>query len=744
MEQAKLHDLLQSLTLQEKIGQLIQLSGEFFDATDISLGPQRKLGITQEAVDLAGSVLNVAGAKEVKRIQDNHLRQGGHPIPLLFMADVIYGYKTVYPIPLGIGATWDPALVERAYTNTADEARASGLQVSFAPMVDLVRDPRWGRVLESTGEDPYLNSRFAAAMVKGFQKNLAAGSGLVSCVKHFAAYGAAEAGREYNPADLSTPTLFQDYLPSYKAAIDAGVKMVMTSLTTLNGVPATADKWLLQDILRKRWGFDGVIISDYASVYELIKHGFAQDSTDAAANALTAGVDIDMKSPCYANGLQPLVENGHLSEAKIDDAVWRVLTLKNELGLFEHPYGGATEEREHAQTLTPEKRSLARDLSRKALVLLKNNENLLPLNPHGNQRVALIGPYADEQELLGLWAVHGERKDTVTIKAGFLEYLPAQQLQTAKGTDIIRDRAMLEKMGVSAEQIGHIISGSNTEQSNHDQALAIAKNADIIVFAAGEHTLQSGEAGSRTRLRLPDNQRQLLAELRKLNKPIVLIVISGRPLVLTDVQDQADAILQAWFPGTEGGHAIADVIFGRYNPTGRLSMTFPYDEGQLPLYYNHLSTGRPENHSQHSGRFVSRYIDNPNKPLYPFGYGLSYGSVQYDELKLDSDTLAAAGRDELTAAISVTNTGTVPREETVQFYIHDQVASIVQPVKRLIGFQKVPVQPGETKTAALTITPDMLSFANRDGEFITEPGMFDLFAGPNSQDVHQTSFSLTE
>lgn len=743
MDLTKLHNLLDSLTLQEKIGQLVQLSGEFFDATDISLGPQRQLGITQETVDLAGSVLNVAGARDVRRLQAAHLKKGRHPIPLLFMADVIYGYKTVYPIPLGIGATWNPDLVEQAYVNAADEARAAGLHVSFAPMVDLVRDPRWGRVLESTGEDPYLNSRFAAAMVRGLQKNLAAGDGVISCVKHIAAYGAAEAGREYNPADVSTPSLFQDYLPAYKAAVDAGVKMAMTSLTTLNGVPATADKWLLQNILRDRWGFTGLAISDYASIYELIQHGFAQDPTDAASKAIDAGVDIDMKSPCYATGLQPLVTSSRLSEEKINTAAWRVLKLKNELGLFEDPYGGTTEEKEHTRLLTPEKRSLARDLSRQALVLLKNDADILPLDSSANQRIALIGPYADEQKMLGLWAVHGDPQDTVTIKAGFADYLAPQQLQTAKGTDVIRDRLMFTGMGLAEEQINQTISPAADEQKNRSEALETAKNADVIVFAAGEHTLQSGEAGSRTRLRLPDNQRQLLAELRKLNKPIVLIVISGRPLVLTDVQDQADAILQAWFPGTEGGHAIADVIFGRYNPTGRLTMTFPYDEGQLPLYYNHLNTGRPAD-KNHPTRFVSRYIDAPNKPLYPFGYGLSYGSVQYGELKLDSDTLAAAGRDELTAAISVTNTGTVPREETVQFYIHDQVASIVQPVKRLIGFQKVPVQPGETKTAALTITPDMLSFANRDGEFITEPGMFDLFAGPNSQDVHQTSFSLTE
>ncbi len=739
MKKKELKALLNSMTIEEKIGQLIQLSGEFYNSTDISMGPRQKLGITQKTIDLSGSVLNVTGAEKTHKIQHDYMVKNKHAIPLLFMADIVYGYKTVYPIPLGIGATWDPKLIEQAYSNTAEEAYSGGTQVGFAPMVDLVHDPRWGRVLESTGEDSYLNSKFASAMVRGFQSKLSDGKGIASCIKHFAAYGAAEAGREYNSSDMSLSNFYQNYLPSYHAAVKAGVKMVMTSLNTLNGVPATADKWLLQDILRDKWHFTGIIISDYASIYELIKHGFASDENDAALKALNAGVDIDMKSPCYANGLKPLLDNGHLSEEKIDRAVWKVLSLKNELGLFEDPYRGASKELEKKCILTNSKLKVARKVSQEALVLLKNDHNILPLNKDDHKKIALIGPYANEKELLGLWAVHGNRDDTVTIAEGIKKY---KKITVAKGTDIIRDYNFLINAGMPAKLTKSVISIVEVERKNNAKALDLAQKADVIVFACGEHTLQSGEAGSRTKLRLPDNQMKLLNNLAKLNKPIVAIVISGRPLVLTDVAKKTDAILQAWFPGTEGGNAIADVLFGKYNPSGRLSMSMPYCEGQLPLYYNHLSTGRPQNGSQHTGRFVSRYTDAPTGPLYPFGYGLSYGKVKYHEINLVKSTISK--NEKLMASINIENIGKFDRNETVQVYFHDKVASIVQPVKRLIDFKKVKISAGEKVKVNFQIDPQKLGFYDNNGNYLIEPGKFELYIGSNSENCKQCEFQLKE
>lgn len=741
MERKQLRKLLDSLSLEEKIGQLIQLSGDFYQAQNITTGPQQQLGITQQMVDLSGSVLNVTGAAQVKRVQEAHLKKGKHPIPLLFMADIIYGYRTVYPIPLGIGATWDPQLVETAYRNTADEASASGADVTFAPMLDLVRDPRWGRVLESTGEDVTLNSRFAEAMVHGFQQDLSAGAGLVACIKHFAGYGAVEAGREYNSADIAKATLLQNYLPAYHAAVNAGAKMVMASLSTLNGVPSTADKWLLDDVLRQQWGFNGVVISDYASIQELVAHGFAKDHDDAAQRALEAGVDIDMKSPCYANGLKHLLAEGKLNVAKIDQAAWRVLSLKNDLGLFEDPFRGASTQRESRSLLTPQKRDVARKLSREAIVLLKNQKDTLPLSKH-QQKIAVIGPYADNQDLVGLWAVHAHRDDTVTLAAGIKEKLPASAYTIAKGTDILRDSEFFERFGTAEESASREISSDEVEEQHRRQALDAAAAADVIIFACGEHPLQSSEAGSRVLLRLPENQMTLFAELVKLRKPIVTIVFSGRPLVLTDIVARSSAVLQAWFPGTEGGHALADILFGDYNPSGRLSMSMPYIEGQIPIHYDHLATGRPEKTSQHHSRFVSRYLDAPTEPLFPFGYGLSYGKVAYQQLILENATVHAG--QTVNGFVEVHNVGQWDRDEVVQFYFHDQVASVVQPVKRLVDFKRVPLAAGETKQVRFSIPIEKFGFYDRDGKFCLEPGAFTFFAGADSTTQLAEEFELVK
>lgn len=730
MNQKEIIRLLKDMSLDEKIGQLIQLSGEFFSANDISIGPIEKLGISKKMVDLTGSILNVVGAKETHKVQERQMQKQPHHIPVLFMSDVIYGYKTILPIPLGLGATWDLKNVRQAFVNAADEASAAGNHVAFAPMVDVVRDARWGRVLESPGEDPYLNARFAENMVNGLQENLKNKKGQAACVKHYAAYGAVEGGKEYNSVDMSISNLFQNYLPPYKAAVTAGSEMVMTSLTTLNGVPATASKALLSTILRQKWGFDGVIISDYASIFELIKHGFAANEIQASEEAINASVDIDMKSPCYANGLQPLVTNGQLDEEKIDQAVLRVLNLKNRLGLFEDPFYGASPEREAKSILTSSKRQLARKLSQESLVLLQNDNHVLPLNKE--QKVVLIGPYASRKTLIGMWAIHGNPQDTITIADGMKRFIP--DLKVYQGTDLQRSKKLLKNLGfLNEKEIAEAISTPKQEQKNNQEALEAAKKADTVVLALGEETYEDGEAGSKTDLRLPKNQRQLIDQLTNLGKKIILVLINGRPLVLNDIKDKVDAIIEAWFPGTEGGNAIADVLFGECNPSGRLTMEFPYSSAEEPLYYNHLSTGRPESNSQHKGRFVSKYLDCPSGALYPFGYGLSYCDVDYSSLQLSANEITPD--QDIKVSINVTNTGKCSTTETVQLYFRDEVASVTQPVKRLINFQKVQLKPMEKKRVEFVLSLSELSFFDNTGNKKIEPGFFTIMVGPNSRDV---------
>lgn len=739
MKKAELKELLADMSLDEKIGQLIQLSGEFFQANDISYGPRNKLGISQKMVNLTGSILNVAGVEATKKVQDRQMKLQPHHIPVIFMSDVIYGYKTIFPIPLGLGAAWNPELVKKAFIVAGDEASAAGNQVAYAPMIDTVHDARWGRVLESPGEDPYLNSVYAKAMVEGLQSKLKDGAGVASCFKHFAGYGAVEAGREYNTVDMSTSNLYQNYLPAYKAAVKAGVKMAMTSLTSLNGIPSTADKWLLNDLLRKSWGFKGLIISDYASIYELIKHGFAADETDAAKKALEAGVDIDMKSPCYANGLKKLLTDGKLDEEKINKAVWKVLSLKNELGLFEDPYRGTSIEKEKVSVLSSDKREFARKLASEALVLLQNKNNALPLKK--DERIALIGPYSNNHSLLGMWAVHGDAKDSVTIAQGIKQY--SKNVKIAKGTDLNRNRKILEEMGFfTKKQIDQMISSAKVEKENNAKAIRLAQDSNTVVLAMGENTLEAGEAGAKTNLCLPDNQLKLIDKISKLGKKIVLLIISGRPLVLTNVVDKVDAILECWFPGTEGGNAIADVLFGETNPSGRLTMTFPYAVGQEPIYYSHLSTGRPVHGSQHIGRFVSKYLDAPADPLFPFGYGLSYGHVNYKNMTLDKKILHRDNK--LKAEVTLINDSSWDINETVQLYIHDQVASIVQPVKRLIDFTKVVVKANSSRKVNFEIKPEQLTFFNNHGQEILENGKFTAFIGENSRDCLAQDFTLVD
>lgn len=738
MKEEKLHELLQSLTWTEKVGQLVQLSGEFFNTSALTVGPQQKLGISDEILTNVGSVLNVTGAEKTRQIQQQYLEKSRHKIPLLFMADIIYGYRTVFPIPLGLGATWNPELIEEAYTVIGKESQAGGAHVTFAPMVDLVRDARWGRCLESTGEDSLLNTAYARAMVSGLQKDLDKQEGIASCVKHFAAYGAAEAGREYNTVDMSERKLRQDYLPSYKSAVDAGCKMVMTSFNTYDGVPVTGNDFILKDLLREEWGFDGVIISDYAAVRELIDHGIAEDNKEAAYLAMKATNDIDMKSPCYANELQPLLKEGKIDAALIDQAVLRVLRLKNELGLFEDPFRKTDEVKEEETLLKEEHRALAKKVTAEAVVLLKNENNLLPLNPQSEDKILLVGPYGDNQELIGLWAVHGRSSDTVSIKSGIEAYLKPENFSVEKGCDMLENYEFLGEFGATKDMIDSLSMSDEDKTLYLEKALAAAEKADTIIFAMGEHTMQSGEAGSRTDIRLPQIQREFMKQMLELGKKTILIAISGRPLVLTEEAEAIDAILQVWFPGTEGGHAIADILFGTTNPCGRLSMSFPYSVGQLPIYYNEFKTGRPLTSSTHSGRFVSKYLDSPNAPLFPFGYGLNYSDIHYSELTLSDRTMS----DELTINVQIKNSSTRDCLETVQLYVQDVVGSVVRPIKELKQFKKIIIAGNTSQRVQFTLTREELKYYTRSMDFNVENGKFIVFVGPNSEDTLETSFEL--
>ncbi|MGL9727169.1 beta-glucosidase BglX [Enterococcus sp. DIV0756] len=738
MQEAKLKELLDSLTWTEKVGQLVQLSGDFFHSAELAVGPKKKLGITQETIDVVGSVLNVTGAETTRNIQEKYLKNSHHKIPLLFMADIIYGYRTIFPIPLGLGATWNPELIEEAYGVIARESRSAGAHVTYAPMVDLVRDARWGRCLESTGEDPQLNADFAKAMVLGLQQEQGEMfEGIASCVKHFAAYGAGEAGREYNTVDMSERRLRQDYLSGYKAAVDAGAKLVMTSFNTYDGMPATGNEFLLKEILRDEWGFDGVIISDYAAVQELIAHGVAKDEREATLLAMKATNDIDMKTGCYANELEPLVKAGAIDPELVDEAVWRVLKLKNDLGLFEDPYRGSTVEQEQRTLLTEENRSLARKVTQESLVLLQNKNDLLPLKPN-EDKILLVGPYGDEQDLIGLWAVHGKSSDVVSIRAALEKELSKENVAFEKGCDLLADYQFLGEFGATKEQIHSLGMTAEEKEIALNKALAAGKKADIIIYAMGEHTMQSGEAGSRTDISLPTIQKEFMEQMITLGKKNILISISGRPLTLTKEVEQMDAIIQAWFPGTEGGNALVDILFGKVNPSGRLSMGFPENVGQLPMSYNEFKTGRPLNSSTHRGRFVTKYLDSPNAPLFPFGFGLSYGKVEYSELILSTKQMT----DELTVSLRLKNISDYTCLETVQLYIQDVTGSVVRPVKELKKYQKVSLLPNEEKLVEFSLQRSDLYYYMKDMQFGTEAGEFIVFVGKNANDTQQAEFEL--
>lgn len=734
MTEQKLQQLLQDMTLEEKVNQMLQLAGGFFTGEMTAMGPMAEKGFTRENVDRAGSVLGALGAEKLKKIQREFMEKHPHGIPLLFMLDVINGLKTVYPIPLGQGATFEPELAERCAQMAAKEAAVSGLHVTFSPMTDLVRDARWGRVMESTGEDPYLNSLFAAAMVRGYQgEDLREPYRIAACVKHFAGYGAPTAGRDYNTVELSRHTLKEFYLPAYKAGIDAGAALVMTSFNTIDGVPATGNKWLMRKILREEMGFDGVLISDWAAIEEIIYHGYCADRKEAAVRAAEASVDIDMMTGIYSEHLCALVREGRIPEALVDEAVYRILTLKNKLGLFENPYKDADEEKEKEIILCSEHRALAREAARKSFVLLKN-EDVLPLRK--GEKMAFIGPYVENRNLIGSWSIVGETKEIATLKEAVLEREDGENALFAPGCPVLGGEMKLEGFMESVEEEPSAAACA----AMLEEAVKIASAADTVVLALGEHRLQSGEATSRAQIRIPRIQRELLQKVCEVNDRVAVVLFSGRPLDIREISGQAQAVLQVWMPGTEGARAIMDVLSGDYAPGGKLPMSFPYCVGQVPVHYNEYSTGRPHVEGKDKDRFRSKYLDIPNEPLYPFGYGLSYTRFAISPAEIDKERMTV--EETLQVSVKVKNVGDRAGTETVQLYLHDVAASVVRPVKELKGFRKVTLKPGQEETVTFEIREEMLRFLTENDRWESEPGEFEAFVGADSGTVNCVKFRL--
>ena len=711
----KVDSLLKLMTLSEKIGQMNQYSNDF-----VATGPITKDGDKQDRVrkGLVGSYLNVYGAARTRSLQEIAM-QSRLKIPLLFGQDVIHGFRTIFPLPLVEAASWDIPAMEQSARIAAIEASAQGLHWTFAPMVDIGRDPRWGRVMEGAGEDPYLGSLIAAARVKGFQgKGLGNTDAMMACVKHFAAYGAAVGGRDYNSVDMSLMHLNQFFLPPYKAAALAGAATFMNSFNDLNGIPATANKYLQRELLKGQWGFKGFVVSDWGSIGEMIDHGYARDNYDAAMLAVNAGSDMDMESRSYINQLEKLVKDKKVEVAVVDDAVRRILRKKFEMGLFEDPYKFSNEAREKEQFSNPAHLLAARDISKKSIVLLKNEASVLPL-PKQGKTIAFVGPFVKAiSDHNGFWSFDWPDDSTriTTIWDAANKKSIGNKLLYARGCGI-----------------------TDSVKTGFSEALGVASQADIIVFTAGEKRDMSGEAKSRSNIGFPGVQEELIQQLVATGKPVVVLIAAGRPLVFNYTADNAKAIMYTWWLGTEAGNAIADVLFGDYNPSGKLPMTFPRSEGQIPVYYNYFNTGRPAK-SETDLNYVSAYTDMPNSPKYPFGFGLSYTSFQYGDIQLSKKAINA--KENLTATITVKNTGTMAGDEVVQLYIRDLVGSVVRPVKELKGFQKINLKAGESKTVSFVIRPDDLKFYNNDVKFIAEPGDFKLFIGTNSRDVKEASFTL--
>lgn len=719
--------LLQQMTLEEKLGQL-NLPSIGFDIT----GPILSQGVEEKIrKGMVGGVFNTFTPTAVRKLQDLAVKETRLKIPLLFGYDVIHGHRTIFPINLGLAASWDLDLIERTARAAAEEASADGLNWTFSPMVDIARDPRWGRVSEGAGEDPYLGSLIGKAMVQGYQgDDLTKNNTILACVKHFALYGAAEAGRDYNTVDMSRVKMYNEYLPPYKAAVKAGAGSVMTSFNEIDGIPATANKWLLTDLLRKQWGFNGLIVTDYTAINEMIAHGMG-DEKKVGELSLNAGVDMDMVGEVFLKHGAQLVKEGKVSMAQVDAAVRRILEAKFKLGLFDDPYRYISDERNKTEMMNEQKMALSREAAIKSMVLLKNANQVLPLN--SSKKIAFIGPLVkDQRNLIGSWSGAGDYKKATSLWTA-LEQKGSSYLY-AKGCNLLDDPALLKRLNAHDGQIN--LESVSPEQLIAD-AVQTAQQADVIVAVLGEAFGMTGEAASRSMIGLPDNQLALLKALKATGKPVVLVLMSGRPLTIQWENDNIDAIIETWFAGTQAGPAIADVLFGTANPSGKLSMTWPRNTGQIPIYYNAKNTGRPLDENQ---KYTSKYLDVPNSPLYPFGYGLSYTSFSYSDLKLNKTSITS--KENLNVTVTVSNTGNYDGVETVQLYIRDMVGSITRPVKELKGFKKLELKKGESKEVSFTIGVNDLKFYNSDLKFVAEAGKFKLFVGGNSQEVKEADFEL--
>ncbi len=729
---AFIDNLMSKMTLQEKIGQLnLPVTGEIVTGEAKSSDIAGKIQRGE-----VGGLFNLKGVDKIREVQKIAVEKSRLKIPLIFGMDVIHGYETVFPIPLASSCSWDMDAIRNSARVAAQEASADGICWTFSPMVDISREPRWGRMSEGNGEDPYLGSRIAEAMVRGYQgDNLQANNTIMACVKHFALYGAPEAGREYNTVDMSHLRMYNDYFPPYKAAVEAGAGSVMTSFNVVDGIPSTGNKWLLDDVLRHQWGFNGFVVTDYTAIMEMTNHGLG-DLQQVSALSLKAGTDMDMVSDGYIGTLEKSLQEGKVTEQDIDKACRRILEAKYKLGLFDDPYRYLDSKRAKKEIYTQDHREAARNLAAESFVLLKNDGNILPLQKKG--RIALIGPLANTNaNMPGTWSVAADfakykslfqaMKDAVGNKA---------EVVCAKGSNIMDD-AQIEANG---SMFGRAIRDNRSAQEMLDEALNVARQSDVIVAAVGETSEMSGECSSRSDITLPDAQKRLLEALKQTGKPIVLVNFSGRPTVMTWESSNFPSILNVWFGGSESGDAICDVLFGDKAPSGKLSFTMPKSVGQIPLYYNHLNTGRPLEEGKWFTKFKSNYLDIDNDPLYPFGYGLSYTTFNYSKPRLDRTTMTSDGT--IQVSVDVTNTGAYDGDEVVQLYIRDLVASVSRPVEELKDFSRIHLAKGETKTVNFTINADKLKFYNSQLQYVCEPGDFEVMVGPNSRDVQKVKFTL--
>lgn len=729
---ARVDSLLERMTLEEKIGQLNLLTpGGTVTGEVVSKNVEAKIKAGQ-----VGGIFGIRGAEKMRQVQELAVKESRLGIPLITGMDVIHGHQTVLPIPLALSTSWDMDLIEQGARMAAREATADGIMWNFSPMVDISRDPRWGRIAEGAGEDPFLGSRIAEAMVRGYQgDDLADPLTVMSCAKHFAAYGAAEGGRDYATVDMSRVRFFNEYLPPFQAAVDAGVGSIMTAFNVVDYLPASANPMLFNDILRERWGFDGFVVTDYTAVNEMIAHGLG-DLQQVTARSIKAGIDMDMVGEGFLTTLQKSLEEGLISEEDINRACRRVLRAKEQLGLLDDPYRYFDEERAATEILSAENRQFARQVATQSQVLLKNDNNLLPLPKSGN--IAVIGPLADSRRnMMGTWSVSGDHSKSVTVIEGIRAVVgDGAEIQYAKGANISDDPEFARKVNAFGEEIQ---IDERSPEVMLEEAINIANQADVIVAVVGEAADMTGEASSMAHIGLQPAQRRLLEALKATGKPIVMVLFNGRPMTLVWENDNMDAILDVWFGGIEAGNAVADVLFGDADPSGKLTTSFPVHVGQIPVYHSMLNTGRPYRGEQAS-KFKSNYLDIPNEPLYPFGYGLTYTTFEYGPLSISDTTLARDGS--ISVSVEVTNTGERPGSEIVQLYIRDVVGSISRPMKELKGFEKIRLEPGQSTTVTFEISEELLKFYDYDLQFVAEAGEFHAFVGPNARDGEMVRFVL--